>query len=315
MRRRPLLLTVLIVTIMALTLIIPTRSARADLGPKPSMHFAFFYEIDPAPSIVSGTQYECDDPDCADAAPLVPLSAPGFSCSSSDCTSRSLVFSAYHRLSIEFSDGVTRQSNIFEKEYFEAEYHVLVREDDLLVEEQVGKKRPPNMLEVILGAGIVCVVIPVELFVLGFLLLLAWQAPEIRTTPLLYILSWLLSFGLISPLIFVNPIYIKSLLLTLALELAVALGYALWRKRPIAYVFTITLLMNLLTWIPFRVILGNLSASQYLAGSAIGEVVIWLVEAGVLAFALRKQVTIKEALLLSLVLNLVSFGIGLLLPF
>jgi hypothetical protein len=314
MRRGRLPIAVLMLAITAVVVTIPYQTAQADLGPKPSMHFTFIYEIEPALSIVSGTQYECEDPGCADAAPLVPLSARGFSCSSSDCTSQSLIFSPYHRLSIEFSDGRTRQSNIFEKEYFEAEYHVLVRENDLLVEEQVGKKRPPNILKVMFGVGIVCIVIPAELLVLGFLLLLTWRAPDLRTSPLLYILVWLLSLGLIAILI-INPGYLKGILITLVLELSIVLGYALWRKRPVIFLLTVALLMNLFTWIPFRIILGSLSTAQYLAGSIVGEVIIWLAEAGFLAFALRKRAPFWEVLVLSLVLNLASLGIGLLLPF
>ena len=45
------------------------------------------------------------------------------------------------------------------------------------------------------------------------------------------------------------------------------------------------------------------------------EFVIWLVEGGILAAALRKDAKFWEALVLSLVLNLASFGIGLLMPF
>jgi hypothetical protein len=48
---------------------------------------------------------------------------------------------------------------------------------------------------------------------------------------------------------------------------------------------------------------------------AIGEVIVWLIEAGILGLALRKQAKFPEALALSLALNLASFGIGLLLPF
>jgi hypothetical protein len=47
----------------------------------------------------------------------------------------------------------------------------------------------------------------------------------------------------------------------------------------------------------------------------IGEGFVWLVEAGILAWALRKQIKFREALALSAVLNLASFGLGLLLPF
>ena len=45
-------------------------------------------------------------------------------------------FAPFHRLEIEFSDGITRQSNIFETAGFDSKYNVTVRPDDLLVEPQ-----------------------------------------------------------------------------------------------------------------------------------------------------------------------------------
>jgi hypothetical protein len=62
-------------------------------------------------------------------------------------------------------------------------------------------------------------------------------------------------------------------------------------------------------------IVSKLIANSTFWPLAIGEVIVWLVEAVILALSLRKQATFWEALALSLALNLASFGIGLLLPF
>jgi hypothetical protein len=44
-------------------------------------------------------------------------------------------FANFHKIGIEFSDGKTRLSNIFETVGYESEYTVTVRPADLLVEE------------------------------------------------------------------------------------------------------------------------------------------------------------------------------------
>jgi hypothetical protein len=42
-------------------------------------------------------------------------------------------FSTYHRLEIQFSDGATRQSNIFKTTQFQSLYEVTIRQKDILV--------------------------------------------------------------------------------------------------------------------------------------------------------------------------------------
>jgi hypothetical protein len=62
-------------------------------------------------------------------------------------------------------------------------------------------------------------------------------------------------------------------------------------------------------------IVAILTEPHNMAVPAFLEFVTWLVEGGILAAALRKDAKLWEALVLSLVLNLASFGIGLLMPF
>jgi len=115
----------------------PTSVALADTGPKPTMEFEFTQELaSEQVTITSGVLYECDQPDCSDASPLEELGPQGFYCELQSCSAMGYGFAPYHRIEIEFSDGVTRQSNIFETAGFDSKYTVTVRPEDLLVQAQ-----------------------------------------------------------------------------------------------------------------------------------------------------------------------------------
>jgi hypothetical protein len=124
-----------IVWLVILIIILPLHEASADTGPKPSMDFTFKQAFSGAPvTIMNGTLFECQQRDCSDAIPLQRLGPQGFSCAPTSCSALAYGFSAYHRLEITFSDGRTRQSNIFNTAQFQATYQVTIRPDDLLVE-------------------------------------------------------------------------------------------------------------------------------------------------------------------------------------
>ena len=246
----------------------PTRLARADTGPKPTMDFKFVYEISPALAVVSGTLYECSDPDCSDAAPLEQMGPQGFSCDAESCSSMAYGYSDYHRLSILFSDGTQRESNVFTSKHYMASYTVHVRESDLLVKETGGSGKA--ILQFLFIAGGI----------------------------LRQLMGSYCNLGL--------PV-------TLVVELLVGLGYVLWRKRSWRRVLATILLMNLVTqpalWLATMFLHGTLCGLPLLL-----ELVVVLVEAWVLYRVLNKYVYFPEAFLLSLVLNLASYAIGLLLP-
>ncbi|HSL29556.1 MAG TPA: hypothetical protein VK900_10185 [Anaerolineales bacterium] len=112
---------------------------RADTGPKPTMDFEFAQELPGDPlTIASGILYECDRSDCSDAAPIEEVGPQGFRCEADRCSATAYGFAPFHRIEIEFSDGQTRQSNVFETAGFDSQYTVTVRPDDLLVEAQLG---------------------------------------------------------------------------------------------------------------------------------------------------------------------------------
>jgi hypothetical protein len=120
--------------LLLLLVILPLHGVSADTGPKPSMDFGFKQEFSgPLVIITSGILYECEQFECQDAAPLRQMGPQGFSCTATNCSAMAYGFSTYHRLAITFSDGKTRQSNVFKTTQFQETYQVTIRQDDLLV--------------------------------------------------------------------------------------------------------------------------------------------------------------------------------------
>jgi hypothetical protein len=245
--------------------VFPTRVAHADVGPKPSMTFQFKYDVSPALTIVSGTLLECSDPHCTDAAPLKNLGPQGMHCGEAGCSSLAYGYSKYHRLSIEFSDGQTRESNIFRKNHYQARYTVHVLEKSLEVRETGGTST-------------------VGVF--------GWMAMSILLQQ------------------YLNP----GLFVTILIELVSGVIYVLWRKRSWLRVLLTILLMNMLTQPILWLVVKSMGLSMC-AGTYALELGVCLLEAWILYLVLRKSVKFSETLLLSLVMNLASFGTGLLLPF
>jgi hypothetical protein len=123
--------------LLLIQVVLPAGVVLADTGPKPGMDFEFKQELDGEQvTITSGVLYECDQADCSDAIPLEEVGPQGFYCQADRCSATAYGFAPYHRLEIQFSDGQTRQSNIFETAGFDSEYTVTVRTVDLLVEAQ-----------------------------------------------------------------------------------------------------------------------------------------------------------------------------------
>ena len=118
--------------------LLPAQMVLADTGPKPTMDFNFKGLQDGELQIVSGTLYECDQPDCSDAAPLQVLGPQRLSCNTTGCSAMAYGFADYHILEIEFSDEVTRRSNVFKTAGFSSSYTVTVQPNDLLVESKIS---------------------------------------------------------------------------------------------------------------------------------------------------------------------------------
>lgn len=123
-----------LIALFLLAALPPLHSARADTGPKPGMEFRFTQQFTGAPvTIISGELLECEQADCSDAKPLPKLGPQGLYCESTSCSALAYGFDTYHRLTIQFSDGVTRESNIFKTAGFKSTYDVTIREKDLVV--------------------------------------------------------------------------------------------------------------------------------------------------------------------------------------
>lgn len=147
---RPLLLFMLIL------LVVPTGVVLADTGPKPTMDFEFKGLQDGTLSIVSGILYECDQPDCVDAAPLEELGPQGLRCDATSCSAIGYGFAPYHILEIEFSDGVTRRSDIFKTAGFASKYTVTVQPDDLLIKAQLSLGAVPPQFLFLIALACAC---------------------------------------------------------------------------------------------------------------------------------------------------------------
>lgn len=164
--------------------------------------------------------------------------------------------------------------------------------------------------------------LPACLFAAAFLLLaillalIAVRATGFRESRSAYLAVWLSALFVIWRLP-QSPFIQEGLLATIAIEVPMAVAYILWRKRPAVFLITIVWAMNTVTrpLLSFAVVAFYPLAGYSLPWILFFEFVIWIIEAAILAFALRKEARFPEALLLSLVLNAASFGIGLLLPF
>jgi hypothetical protein len=144
-------LRVILLSFILIQLLLSVHIALADTGPKPTMEFTFNGE---QVTILSGILYECEQPNCSDAAPLKELGPQRFTCDAASCTALAYGFSDYHKLEIQFSDGKTRQSNIFKTAGFDSKYNVTVRAADLLVESRfnVGNVFPRTLAVILICA-------------------------------------------------------------------------------------------------------------------------------------------------------------------
>jgi hypothetical protein len=289
------------------------QPAYADIGPKPEMQFEFSFPEGNPLTILQGSLLECDQPDCQDAQPLEELGPQRFTCGATSCQAMAYGFKPYHRLTITFSDGETRQSNVFSKRFFSANYQVEVRQSDLLVEERLGGINPFSFIFVVSVAGAVCASL---LLVAVFVLLVVFFVREdqekntFAQSRTFYLLAWLLSI----PLIGAGAYFDLALPLTEAIECLLVLGYTHFRKKPRLEGFTIVLLMNLLTQPPLWFALNSSSAHHSWLVFAIAEGFIWLFESVIFYLTQRRSYTFKEATAVCLMLNGLSLTIGLLLP-
>jgi hypothetical protein len=106
---------------------------------------------------------------------------------------------------------------------------------------------------------------------------------------------------------------IDTLLLTIILESLVVLGYSFWRGKPTRPLLCTSICINILTqsflWVGL-----NLFFRHYLIALMVAEVLIWGFESILLYAVPANQLQVKDAMLLSLSMNLLSFAMGWFLP-
>ena len=298
--------------VVLMAAVLPARGVSGmDVGPKPTMDFEFVMEQGlPTVTITEAVLLECDDASCAGARPLEVLGPQGITCQEMSCSSMAYGYADYHRLEVTFSDGVTRQSDVFEKSAFHATYRVTVGQELLRVREGRGKIDP--LVGVLLGSLAGLALLLVEF---GLLVALMVREGKGRATWKESRGFYIAAFGVGLLLTVAGGFFSLTLPITVLIEILLGVGYAVWRKRPVFPVVVVVLAMNVFTQLGLWGALEASRSGDALAFTLLLEGGIWLVEALVLFFAQRKAMRFKEAALLSLALNAVSFVIGLALPF
>ena len=123
-------------TLLALLVALFTP-AWADITPKPEIQFSFIYNTDNKPLInpTHSEQIQCKDSLCMQSEPLGSYGKQKLYCSAGTCYAIAYKFDPYQKLSIAFTDGSVRESNIFPvgKDLFNR-YNVYVERNSLLVE-------------------------------------------------------------------------------------------------------------------------------------------------------------------------------------
>jgi hypothetical protein len=106
---------------------------------------------------------------------------------------------------------------------------------------------------------------------------------------------------------------IATLAVTICIESVTVAAYALWRGKPLKHLLFSSFCANLFTQFFLWIVL-TLFSPHYLASLVIAEICIWGMEAFILFIYRHNRLKFREALLLSLVMNLASFSIGWFLP-
>jgi hypothetical protein len=156
----------ILILILVLLVLLPLKTVSAD-APPPSMDFEFYPQTPGAmPTILSGTLYGCEGSDCQNPIPI-PISCD-------DSTCRANWGYSSNRLEVRFSDGKTRQSNVFQSTLAHTVYKVTIRPDDLLVETQStsGYQSGAGVLYLLavvcvgLACGLACILVLAILLIL-----------------------------------------------------------------------------------------------------------------------------------------------------
>jgi hypothetical protein len=106
---------------------------------------------------------------------------------------------------------------------------------------------------------------------------------------------------------------IATLWITIVVEGVVVLLYSAVQKKPAGRLLIASIIANMLTQSLLWAIL-QVFFNHYLIALFMMEVLIWLVESLLLFHLSKGQMYLKSAMIVSLLMNLASFGIGWLMP-
>jgi len=106
---------------------------------------------------------------------------------------------------------------------------------------------------------------------------------------------------------------ILTLVVTILVEGIIVSEYSIWRKKPLGPILFTSIIANLITQSFLWVVL-SLFFQHYIITLFIAEIFIWMIESFLLYCFSANQLHIQEAALVSLLMNLASFGLGWFLP-
>jgi hypothetical protein len=319
---------------------LPTGKANADIGPKPTLEFRFSYPPGQTLSAVSGTLLGCKDANCLETTTLKNNPYVSLRCQADTCSGTLFSGDQLMRLQVLFSDHKTRLSNPFTPSAMRNAYSVKVQDGDLVVSRNI-------LLSNNAIVGIYLALFPISGVILAVLaagLLASNLSIEyknrthhlpFRAAPGRYLLAWILA----AVVLVMGTFLTWALPLTVFVETGVAYlfyrFYWLGRKNAVALqgdtvviqgqsqanhppliqlitaVVTVNLITQPLLWGVAISLTGTL-ASAFAWPIVVMELVIFVLEAILLRMMLWRHLKWGEAFLLGLLMNLVSYTIGLL---
>jgi hypothetical protein len=106
---------------------------------------------------------------------------------------------------------------------------------------------------------------------------------------------------------------IPTLLVTIIIESIIVLGFCHWRGKPVRPILLTSISINIVTQSFLWIVLTILYQS-YIIPLLLSEIVIWMIESLALHAIPGNKLRLKDAMVLSLSMNLLSFTLGWFLP-
>ena len=106
---------------------------------------------------------------------------------------------------------------------------------------------------------------------------------------------------------------IVTLLITVIVEGVVVIGYSTWRNKPVRPLLFTSILGNLVTQSLLWIVL-LISFRHYVGTLIVAEILAWLIESLLLYFVSANRLNFREAVFLSLGMNLASLALGWFMP-